>query len=80
MADAIKINPGFWVIERYLNGRPVYWCAGAKGRSVRDEWAEDFSFATKLASMDSASQVLIHICGGEGREVFHEYEKRAGAV
>lgn len=63
----------FWLVEKYLAGKLVYWCAGAKGRAAQDGWTSDVSFATKLGDRESADQVLIYLCGGEGRSAQHQF-------
>lgn len=60
-----------WVIERYVNGRLCYWTAGARGRSGRDDWVGRFDFATRFADEESATQVQVHLCDGEGRVTEH---------
>lgn len=65
------MNNGFYLVERYINGRLHYWSAGAAGRGSKDGWSTDAVFATKLADSESADQVLLHVCGGEGRTVEH---------
>ena len=60
-----------FVIERYIADRLCYWACGARGRGPRDDWSEDFGFAVKFADRESASAVLIHGCGHEGRVTEH---------
>ena len=62
----------YWLIEAYFNGALHYWCAGARGRGARDNWAKDIGWATKLADADSAEQVLLHICDGIGKSTQHK--------
>jgi hypothetical protein len=63
----------FWLVERYIAGRLHYWSAGAAGRGSRDGWSTDVGFATKLADNESADQVMLYVCGGEGRSVEHSF-------
>ena len=60
-----------WVVERYVNSRLCYWAPGARGRSSRDDWSEDFAFAVRFSDMPSADAVMIHAGGGEGRVRAH---------
>lgn len=60
-----------WLVERYVNDVLHFWSAGARGRGYRDDWSIDVNFATRLADADSASQVHIRLCEGEGRIVQH---------
>jgi hypothetical protein len=63
----------FWVVEKYIAGELHYWCAGARGRGHRDDWATDIEWATKLHDENSASQVLVHLCSNEGRCAQHAF-------
>lgn len=72
-----KENKVFWVVERYVNGRLCYWASGARGRSSRDDWAEDITFAIRFADYPSAEAVMVHAAVGEGRCVAHKFAEAA---
>lgn len=72
-----KENKVFWVVERYVNGRLCYWASGARGRSSRDDWAEDITFAIRFADYPSAEAVMVHAAAGEGRTAAHKFADAA---
>jgi hypothetical protein len=66
-----------WLVERYIKNQLHYWCAGARGRGLADDWSTSHEWVTRFAREEDAMAVLLHICHGEDRVVEHKWTARA---